>query len=642
MQTRCSSRLRTSYASDSDADHQLHASAEQCFDASAQKLEESSSPATYTHSSRQECTLATTRPTALCLLSINTGDIHPAAAGVRHFLFVYATIRLCCSSVTLLAPLHAFTMTSKKTPKCKRESSPRPRPKTAKQEVVKALKKVPIQSLAVSSLPPWANDMYYSVFATEVAQPALPPPPPSPATQRRSSHKPRRRTDKVEQLASAPPSRSKARKPSISPIHPPSTSRTARSNSLRHPTMHPDDPRPRSSHKGGRDRTRPRDSYEHTSPTYATNDRSQLISEHREANGTCKMSVHAGVATAPYEPDRSPSSLLPGFPYPCMIPLPPPATPPHGVGACKNALSDLNGGYTPFTNSGVSSGEQPGYQSPVAAVLGGHRRNDAVMGLETGPSQSGRAVPGTTPLHDHTQYRDNEAAHAAQLQHVSDRVWSYGGSACDQIDYTCLDRTGPECQSVENFDFAQDSYCPNEDGHQLVGPSSQNAPEDLGYIPTFGVAPSAIDGGAPTHAVYEVDQSAFGAGGYPQEPAIVAMGFEGALPSAQNSGDTSGAFWYLNSENVPDLSSSPGTHSSTSGENFATYLEMELGAFATAGYNSSVATVPTDEVRAHPNPLDGETVNVAWSGYCDVDGRPFYGMETTIDEFLWATRGMQQ
>ncbi|KAI0640291.1 hypothetical protein C8Q77DRAFT_1205605 [Trametes polyzona] len=541
-------------------------------------------------------------------------------------------------------------MVAKKTSKCERESARRPDQETVKREVVKALKKVPIQSLAVSSLPPWANDMYYSVFATEVAQPALPPPQPSPAAQRRSSHKPRRRTDNVEhatgqQLPSAPPSRSKARKPAISLIRPPCASPTARSNSIQHPTLKSNVPHSRSSHKGGRDHTRPRDSCRHTPPTYATNDRSQLVSEPEEANSNCRMSVHAEAATVLYEPDRPTSPLLLRYPYACMVPPTPPTTLPRSVDACKGASSDLKGGYTSFTNGGFSGGEQPGYQTLAAAVLGGYRpRNDAVAGLETGPYQFGCAVPGTTPLHDQSKTRDNEAAHAAQLQRVSSPVWSYGGIACDQNDYTYLDRTGPVAQSVENLECARGSFSPNEDGHQVVGPSSQNAPEDLGCIPTFGAGPSAIDGGPPTHAVYEVDQSAFIAGGYPQEPATVAMCFEGALPSAQNSGDASGALWYLNEENVPDLSSSPGTHSSTSEESFATYFEMQLGPCAAAGYDPepTAATMPEIEASAHTIPVDGGDGNVTWTVYYDNVGRPFYGLETTLDEYLWATRGTQQ
>ncbi|KAI0640302.1 hypothetical protein C8Q77DRAFT_125634 [Trametes polyzona] len=300
-------------------------------------------------------------------------------------------------------------------------------------------------------------------MAIGVAVPALPPappPPPSPAAQRRSSHKPRRRTDNVEvrlddppgherslncakhatgqQLASAPPLRSKVRKPSISPIRPPCASPTAHSNSSL-PTTSPAVPHCRSSHKGG-DHMRPRNNHGHSSPTYATHDQSKLFSEHQEGNDDCRMSVHAEAATVLYEPDRPPSSVLLRYPYACMVP-----PTPRSVDACKGTSSDLKGGCTFVADSEFSGGEQPSYRNPAAAVFGGYRRNDAVAGLKTGPFQSGCAVPRATPLDNQTQSRDNEAALAAQLRYVSDRVWPYSGSAYDQNGYTepalCMKRS---------------------------------------------------------------------------------------------------------------------------------------------------------------------------------------------------------
>ncbi|KAI0635767.1 hypothetical protein C8Q77DRAFT_1099511 [Trametes polyzona] len=373
-------------------------------------------------------------------------------------------------------------MPAKKTPKCERKSTQRPDRETAKREVVRAAKRVPKQSRTVSSLSPEANDEYYHVMAIGIVLPALP----TPLARR---HRRQRPIKSLEQHTSPPPLSSEARSSSISPIQPPYVDPTACSDSPLHPTTNPNATHSRPSHKEDKSHTRRRDSGGHRPPSYPIYDHSELVNEHRDLNDDRRTPVHAEAATVPYEPDRSPLPLLLRYPYLCMVPPTPPAPPPHCVDACQATPSELNARQATLGNSGFTSTRPLDHQSLAAMVPGGYRQNTTVAGLDVGPYQSGCAAPGTTPQHNQTYTRDNEAARAAQLQHVSDHVWPYGRSAHDQTGYTCLDRTGPVRPLVDNIDCEQGWFCPNEGGHQLVGPSSQNATEIMRYVPVSKRAP---------------------------------------------------------------------------------------------------------------------------------------------------------
>ncbi|KAI0640303.1 hypothetical protein C8Q77DRAFT_1070004 [Trametes polyzona] len=530
-------------------------------------------------------------------------------------------------------------MTSKKTAKCKKEPARRPDPETAKQQVVKALKKVPIQSLTHASPP--------GVYVPPPPSPC-PSPLPPPAVQRRPpSQQSARPTDDAEYATGRPPTSpplasSQVRTPSTLPTGPDCASPTGNVQPLP-PNTFPDVHQSfLTSHEGGRHDARPRHHFAHTTATvYPTHDNPRLVREPGGHHGGYALSGDTTAAIAPCDPHRSSAPTYRRYPHSWTIPSVPPVTSAHFVDVRQATLSEPNGSDASIGEANSRcSGDLTRYQGSWAtAHTGGWRADNAFVGLNQGPDQFGCAVPGAPPLHNHTRNRDNEAARAAQLRDVSSPIWSYGGEAYDQRGYTYPDGTVPVHQTVGNCGTAQGGLYPPEGDHHLGG-LPQNAGEASAYVP-FGAGLSAV-GSAATYASYGGNQSALVSGGYLPQFAASAVDGGGTPLNPCYSEEGYSASWYSNDGHVPDLASSPGTPSSASEESVPTHFETEPTTLATRGYEPTVATVPMDGANAFTILFDEGGVYIPWQVYHNMHCRPFCGMKKTIDDCVWAAWGQQQ
>ncbi|KAI0630710.1 hypothetical protein C8Q77DRAFT_221970 [Trametes polyzona] len=244
-----------------------------------------------------------------------------------------------------------------------------------------------------------------------------------------------------------------------------------------------------------------------------------------------------------------PRNALPGSipPYPAFSDLREQAG-----GPAEASGEDLREGPTIYMNAPAPAclrypypcmtvpGEPPGSQGSgetLCAGLGPWWSSEVPAHLGAGPNQSGCAVPGTTPLHDQIEIRNNEAAHAAQLGGVSSSTRSYGGDVYDQGGYThsMADGVVPAWQAVESFDSAQGGLYPYQDGSlPLAVPSSQGATGDVGYAPTPSTHPSAINESATISFEHGINQSAFGAEASVPVAAAHALGIEVPLQGCES------------------------------------------------------------------------------------------------------------